>query len=39
MAHEPRKRGEDMRAPEIPVDVDVLRDEIEKTYSDVATDT
>jgi hypothetical protein len=27
-----------MSRPEIPVDVDVLRDEIRKTYSDVSTD-
>src|SRR4051795_418966 len=28
-----------MTTPEIPVDVDVLRDEIRKTYTDVSTDT
>src|SRR3954471_2141264 len=28
-----------MSAPEIPVDVDVLREEIRKTYTDVSTDT
>ena len=28
-----------MTVPDVPVDVDVLRDEIQKTYTDVATDT
>ena len=28
-----------MSQPEIPVDVDVLREEIRKTYTDVSTDT
>src|SRR4051794_2330765 len=37
--HDRQGDGRDMSAPEIPVDVDVLREEIRKTYTDVSTDT
>ena len=36
---EAAQSGRHMSAAEIPVDVDVLREEIRKTYTDVSTDT
>jgi arsenite methyltransferase len=37
-AHDVQGAGDDVSGPDLPVDVDVLRDEIRKTYTDVSTD-
>src|SRR5205807_9910769 len=36
--HHPRGSDRDMSTTDIPVDVDVLREEIRKTYTDVSTE-